>query len=752
MALFTSSIDSSRVKFRFAEQYSSEGSNIQTGVNIPGAYRGANVLESSGGPDTAFRISSGSDSDSLILHQNNTNGMATVVRTESDVIMDMSSETWPIVSDVEWVVYCIVDYTLNTDTTAAFEVDVPGMVPDDAVILAHIFMEAGDTSILQSRIRTDGSYRDKVLSKKGLLIRKRKDITVSGATRFLLSGKISFACQDSDFKSKVKLSLQSNPETPLTGSNGGEIYAFTWYNQSSGGSMIGLSDLDEDGCYTDPWISIMLSDVPETTWTGTFSAIYWEFVNFEDIDTTDDIAGGINTHANNVVCKENVAYTDPLYANFLTGQTDSILSMIHNRIRSQHPTSPTPSIWTLLWRSNNATSNMDVDNGTVSVYFSSEGMLVCKGGYVSGISGFYINETGETTVVFIDDGAIYKMTKNFTSAPTSVDMYNGIYWDSWDKWEAGSVEFGTDDVQRIFNFVEWGTVMMDAVPDEGGREFRLEILRLVDHIRVYYTNPTYSASIEIACGCYWDDSASLWRRVGTQSYNSVLYSFSRSGFTIYNKDRTDSNWTTGWTNAQWSVNWRFAYGNDFTAVKLYGPIREEWDIDLKVVLSNDLIRSMGSSAVWTGVSRGEILNYRGERTVNPSVGDFVVSKNYGLDAVVNVSGPTGWGASVSGAIDLLSTLEGPSIYALSTNTIALTGWNLGIDPGAYICLRGDGTNKAWMVKEVYQLSGASNYTSCIVETVGPGNVPTSIGTKVAYYIPSSDLGDEVVAGYHIALY
>lgn len=753
MALFSSTINNSNIKFRFAEKYSSNAANIQTGVNLPGVYRGAEVLESAGGADTSFRIALGSDNDSLILHQNTTNGIATVVRVESAVIMDMSAQSWPMASDIEWVVYMIVNYEDNVDTTGSFEVDIPANVPDDAVILAHIFMESGDTSILQSRIRVDGSYRDKVLGKKGVLIRRKKSISVVNATRFQLTGRISFVDQTTNWSGKVKLTTGISSDMVLYGGQGGEIYSSTWYTAGVGGSAIGVLDLDDDGCYTDPWISMSFLDVPESSYTGIFAAIYWEFVELEDLDTSESIASDVNKHANTVYCKQNTSYTDALSSGTLTSQLSSLLYMIHQRVRNPHPDSPPPGDWTLIWRSNNATSDSGVNENTVSIYFSSEGFLVCKGGYMSGGADFYVNDIGNCTVVFIDDNRIYRMFKSFTSAPDSSDIYYDEAWDSWDKFEAGNTEFGTSNIQRIFEFVEWGTAEMAALPNVSGRDYRLEILRLADHIRIYYTNPSNGAAFEIACGCYWDDSANLWRRVGTQSFDSVLYAFSRNGFVIFNKDKTDSDWTTGWSSTGFSVSWSFADDNDFTPIKLFGPIEEEWDVTFRVTLVDDLIKAMGRYSGWEGVERGKKIYYRGQRVIVPSTGDFSISKKSGLNADIVVSAPTEWGFTAGGLVYLVDSLEGASIYELLSDRIKLTGWNLGIDPGSHICLKGDGVNEAWLVKEVYELGGAANNTSCVVETnSGINNVPTSIGTKKAYYISNADLGTEISATYTITLF
>jgi hypothetical protein len=753
MSLASSSINKSRIKFRFAERYASDAANIQTGVNSPGVYRGAEVLESEGGADTSFRIELGPENDSLILHQNITNGMATVVRLESRVILDMSSQTWPIPSDVEWVVYMVVNYQDFQDTTGAFEVDIPSNVPDDAVILAHILMQSGDISILQSRIRTDGSYRDKVLGKKGILVRRKIEKTTSSATRFQLTGRISFVDKTYNWAGKVRLVVGISNDTGMIGSNGGAISAGSWYTQEIGGSAITVSDLDEDGCYTDPWISMSFLDVSESNWTGTFAVVYWEFVEFENLDTDDAVATDVNPHANNVYCKENTTYTDAQLSNgSLTSQISSLLYHIQQRIKDIHPDSVSSS-WTLLWRSNNVIFDSNVDEKTVSVYFSSEGILVCKGGYMSGTNDFHINEIGYCSVVFIDDDKIYKMVRSFISAPTSVDIRYDGDWDSWDRYGAGLFTFGTSGVQRLFNFFEYGTAKMAALPNEGGRDFRLEILRLAEHVRVYYTNPDDGASFEIACGCYWDDSVNLWKRVGTQEFNSVLYSFTRSGFVFFNKNRNDANWTTGWSSTDFSVSWSFSDDTSFSPIKLVGSIKEEWDVDFRVVLSNDLIKAMGKFVGWDGVERGKKLFYRGERLIVPSTGNFSVVKKSGLNADIVVSAPTSWGFTAGGLIYLVDSLEGAAIYTLVSDRINLIGWNLGINPGSHICLRGDGVNKSWLVKEVYELGGATNNTSCIVETnSGVDNVPTSVGTKKAYYVPNFDLGSEVTAVYTIKLF
>ncbi len=752
MALFSSTINSSNIKFRFAEKYSSSAANIQTGINLPGVYRGAEILESAGGADTSFRIAVGPENDSLILHQNTTNGIATVVRIESSVIMDMSAQSWPIPSDIEWVVYMVVDYEDNVVTTGSFAVDIPVNVPTDAVILAHIFMESGDTSILQSRIRIDGSYRDKVLGKKGILIRRKIEKTTSSATRFQLTGRISFVDKTYNWSGKVKFLSGISSDLVLVGSNGGEISAGSWYTQETGGSAITLSDLDEDGCYTNPWISMSFFDVSESSWTGTFAVVYWEFVEFEDFDTDNAIATDVNSHANSVYCKQNTTYADAqLPYGSLTSQISSLLYHIQQRIKNIHPDSVS-STWILLWRSNNVIFDTNVDKYTTSVYFSSEGLLVCKGGYISGSTDFKTNESGHCTVIFIDDDKIYKMVKSFSGAGTSDIRYDEA-WDSWDRYSSGLNRFGTSNIQRLFEFVEWGTAVMDALPDESGRDFRLEILRLAEHIRVYYTNPDDGASFEIACGCYWDNSASLWRRVGTQAFNSILYSFSRSGFVLFNKDRNDANWTTGWSSTDFSASWSFSEDTAFSPIKLVGSIKEEWDVDFKVVLSDDLIKAMGRYSGWEGVERGRKLFYRGERLIVPSTGDFSVVKKSGLNADIVVSAPTSWGFTAGGLIYLVDSLEGAVIYELQTDRIKLIGWNLGIDPGSHICLRGDGVYKSWLVKEVYQLGGATNNTSCIVETnSGLDNVPTSIGTKKAYYVSNEDLGSEVTAVYTIKLF
>lgn len=754
MALFSSSISKIKIKFRYAERYSSDAANIQTGINLPGAYRGAEILESVGGADTSFRIALGPENDSLILHQNTTNGIATVVRMDAAVIMDMSAQSWPMTSDVEWVVYMTVDYQDNQDTTGVFAVDIPASVPTDAVVLAHIFMKSGDVSILQSRIRTDGSYRDKVLSKKGMLIRRKVSKTVSSATRFQLTGRISFVDKTYNWSGKVRLVSGISSNTEMIGSNGGEIYAGSWYTQETGGSAIGLSDLDNDGCYTDPWISMVFFDVTESSWTGTFAAVYWEFVSLEELDTDDAIAADVNPHANNIYCKENTTYPDAqLPFSSLTGQISSILNLIQNRIKTIHP-NPSPSLdWILLWRSNNIISDSTVDRNTVSVYFCSVGILVCKGGYMDGSKDFYVNETGGCSLAFINGRRIYKMVKHFGSVPDSSDIYYDENWDSWDKYETGLVEFGTSDVQRLFEFVEWGTAKMAALPNTGGKDYRLEILRLAEHVRIYYTNPSNGAAFEIACGCYWDDSVNLWKRVGTQAFNSVLYSFSRNGFVFFNKDRNDTNWTTGWSSTDFSVSWSFSDDTSFSPIKLVGPIKEEWDVDFRVVLSDDLIKGMGRSSLWDGVNVGKNIFFRGERVTVPLTSDFLVVRKSGLIADIVISGPNYWGFTAGGLIYLVDSLEGAPIYSLASDRINITGWGIGIDPGSHICLRGDGVNEAWLVKEVYNISGASNYTSCIVETnSGNNEVPTVVGTKKAYYVSNSDFGEEVSAIYTITLY
>lgn len=749
MALQSSSISSSNIKLRFSEPYYSQATNIQNGVNLPGAYRGGDVLESSGGADTSFRIGLGTDGDILILHQNTTNGAATVVRLTSQVLMDMSGETWPAPSDVSWYVYLTVDYQLDAETTAAIEVDTSGSVPTDAVILGVIDVPSGATTIQQSYIRTDGSARDKVLSKKGILVKRYEEIGASaGTTRFQISDRVCWLNDDLQQSTKMQL-VRDASHYELFGSDGGVIKAGDWYVGSSGGTALTVSDMDEDGCYTNPYIEMDFTDTADTDYDDAFRVLYWTHVPIDEIDTgSGDMPGTAGVSSKDVFCKAQSGTPDSLGSAPLGSQMFALLSLVNQRIPYTWPTANT-STWEILWRSNNVSIGIDsaVDSETTSIYVNSTGILVCKGGYISSTS-MYMNEGGDIQCFILSDNATYSMkTNGFSSGsyPASNSLFSSSDWDYWNLSDETGDVTGTAGAFP-FTFYEHASVTMNATPDDSGRDSTLEILSLDDNIRVYYRSIDDNSEFILTSGCYWSESTTTWKRVTTEFKNATALYISRGGIFIKQMDRNDALFATGWLESEWSATWTIGSETSvFTPVRLSNTISDELWAKFSVQKNDSLIRKIAKSTLTTGVSVYAVINYRDRWDTAPSSGDVTFSKFGGEDVdSIAIQEINEYAIVIGGVMDLTNAVTSYTVSSYGSGTIVISGINQGFIPYQSVAIIGTGINTYCVITDISE--GGGNTTLTVESDVA---LPGSVTDEVVYGIPQLDQGSELVSYYRV---
>jgi len=743
----TYAVNSSNVKLRFSEPYYSQATNIQAGISLPGAYRGGDVLESSGGADEAFRIAVGSEGDTLILHQNTTNGAATVVRLESEVLMDMSGETWPAPSDISWYVYLTVDYQLDQATTASIETGTS--LPTDAVSLAVIDIEAGDTSIEQSSIRTDGTARAKVLSKKGILVNRYEEIPASvGTTRFQINGRVCWLNDDFPEDGKMKL-IRDASNYRLFGSDGGSIYTGDWYNVPSGGVALTVSDMDEDGCYTNPYIEMDFTYTSDTDYDDAFKVIYWTHAAFDEIDTdSDNQPGYTGVSDRDVFCEEQSGTPDSLSSAPLYSQIFALLSITNRRIRNSWPTANT-STWENVWRSNNIGIGVDssVDNETTSLYVNDTGVLLCKGGYISS-TNMVMNEGGDISCIIFSDTAVYRMgTESFSSGsyPASNSLFSSSDWGSWEL---------SDATGAIFNDREWSNIFygllsadVQAVPGSGGYDSTAEILKLADHTRVYYRSISEHSELIISSGCYWYESGTEWRRVTTEAQNASMMSIGRDGIKMYQKYMNDADFATGWTDSDWSTSWQFGANttDDFYPLGLDGLSKDEFVASFSTQKSDAIVRN-ASSILSSGAFVSVYIPFRGRMNTPPSPGDFASLKKSGQDmANLTVSGVSEFGFNVSGYMEIESGLESYAISSITTpDTIVIAGTSNNFFPGQGIYVK----NASF--SEYYQIVTVVKAGTTTLTVVGTEDLETYTDHAL-YAVDLLSQGNQLGSEYYIRL-
>lgn len=772
MALIdTKTISNSKIKFRFSEPYASEGANIQQGVNLPGAYRGALVQESSPSTDRTFWINRETgDADSIVLHRDAVNGYCTVVRETANVQMDCSSNlTWPIASETTLYVYMSVDYTIGSETAGVFgAVSTPGEVPANAVMLAHVVLPVGATEILQEYVKTDGAKRDKVGRKRGLVVMKRADYPTTGSPRsgFEITDKVCWMGQYSNVYQRVRLGdglLLSS--FPLRGSDGGQVLAGQWYD-IEGGTVLSFSDLDEDGCYTNPWVDFDFNDTADTNNTGAFTAWYWGYVPFDELNAEDRNVGFFRDHTNSVIGRDSNDTPDSIVENPLDVQIDGLLSLINARIRMSNPDAATSS-WALLWRSNNVVDDADVDNDTISVYWKEDGMLLAHGGYIDG-NDFKVDATGSTGQIFVwfvDNQRITYGTGNAVALPFSANIGSSSQWDEYKYSDAKDAAWFNNDCD--FDFWEHAKVNMRGIPDAGGNDAYLEMLRLSDgNLRGYWGgNSDRDQNDFLICwGCRWDDAGGVWVKTATASFDAYMLAIGRTGMRVYRKDYNDADYGTGWGVGGWT-----------NAISLTGAVEatniaEDVVIPFKIVMSEKYVWLLKDVTI-NGPTVRESVNFRreratvpgtfswstmpGERMITSNSVDAVDEKSIQVSGVVDVTSQAVYPYPLrrlnphdhfgGGTLDPFAAPDKIRVAASSIPSYQTIGYVVGV--------RGTANNNgAWaVVSWTTGTDGAQTYVEFTVDTKNGQdlvvNEATGVG-KYMYMLPTDRNGEEITA-YHV---
>ena len=749
----TVEIDNTKIKFRFSEPYASEASNIQMGVNLPGAYRGAIVEASSPASRYIYINKESGDSDSIILHRNSSDGVCTVVRETLDIELDVSS-VWPISSETTLYVYMYVDYDHTPQTSGIFRVvnDI-GDVDPDAVMLAHVVLPSGAANVEQEYIKTDGSKRDKVHSKRGIVVMKRADYssTILHRTGFEITDKVCFM-GSSYPRNRVRLGDGVTNIYPLTGSDGGQVLASTWYDVE-GGTPLSLLEMDEDGCYTNPWITMDFDDTDDTYNTSGFSAWYYAYVPFDELNAEDRNAGFFGLHTNEIYGRDKDGSPDSLDNGVLDEQLDSLLGFINDRINEIHPTTVS-STWLLLWRSNNVATNADVTNDTFSVYFNNNGFALLRGGYMDG-NNFTVpvtGETGDVSAIFIYSNDMYFAKTNVSSLPFSQSILSASGWDEYQLTDGDSGAFWHNIYS--FYFYESAKVTMSATPDTGDNEKYIELLHLSDgNIRMYWGgySDTDQNDFLICWGCYWDNASSLWRRSSSASFDARVFEIGYGDISLKVKDTTDSDYLTGWTN------WSGSFGFD-SRIKLYGSVPQKFIVPFKVMLTEDLVRGMRDST-YIGPRINSVVNLGLRRSISVS-GPYTWTQlgSVSLDETGVVDSSTDY-IHVYGDLDITNHLTELTLYPNASgnafvapdkiNLDASVGWPQ-IVLGQAIGVRGD-INNMWVVESISYVAGSpSRYEITVDNELALNSVPDDTDTgNSAYILKPEDAGKEVVAFYSI---
>lgn len=766
----TKTIANTKIKFRFAEPYASEASNIQMGVNLPGVYRGALIESDSPVSQKIYINKESGDTDSIILHRSSSDGICTVVRETSSVELDLGS-AWPISSDTTLYVYMDIDYDHVPQTSGNFSVvDSVGDIPADAVMLAHILIPSGASNIEQVYIKTDGSKRDKTIPKKGLLVQKQATISAdTGATGFEITDRVCYLGDTSLPKSRISLRSASpypNIQVPLMGSDGGQICAGSWYDVE-GGTVLSISDMDEDGCYDNPWISMSFTDTVDNDYDNAFSVLYYAYVPFDEFEVVDQRTGFISSHANEMYVKDISGTPDDLSKGSLDTQLSSILSLINSRIRKYHP-DVSSSSWSLLWRSNDVEDDADVDINTLSLYYCSKGFLFAQGGYITGSysSGNMVvpsgSSTGNVTAISFANGSFINRWKNVTALPATLDLLDAGDWDSSESHTNSDIIYNI--LARSIGFDEYATVTMDGTYNAGSNPKYIEILdAAIGNLHVYFGGTTTSTGgIIITFGAKWSEGTNKWIKSHTTSFDAYMFAVGGLGIRIFRKDKDDADYSGGWYGTDWT--------NEFiiTDEIRSGKVVEEVVVPFKIVMSEKYVLLFEDLSE-VGPTIKESVNFKIKRDAVPTT--FTWSPLSGEKALLSktVVSVDDSSLQVSGILDLTDQTYPAPLTRLNMHNKGGSGT---LDPfestnkirvqsasipsyrtiGYSIGVRGSANNEgAWTIISWTTGSDSGiNYVEFTVDTKnGMHNVTTEAYSAGQYaYILTTDKNGTEVTAYH----
>lgn len=556
MVIQTKTISEEKIKLRWNEPYVSEASDIQASVNSPGVYRGGFLKSISPSPNQFFRVTKDSDVDTALLHFNSSSGIATVMRLDSDELIDMSSE-FPILADTVWYVYASVSYVSGSPTTASIEVsDV--MPSGDEIMLGAIFMPAGALTILDSYVRTDGVYRKLPASRRGMIIPKSVKISaLAGRTEFQITDRVYLYNNGSvtDMaNSRVKLYDDlTDSFKPLVGSDGGQIRVSRVTSVTGGVVPIPFSSLDSDGCFSNPFVIMDFSDTVDTVYAGQFYANYWAYCELDEIPTGFAAEGNIfhGVHVQDVLTKTltnsgTALPVSTVSSGFLGTVLETLFQFIRHKVDINQQPAVSPG-WLPLWRSH---GNSNVYE-QIDIYWKDSSLAVVMNGSMDTAGNVSWRAAGHLRVFVFERTSWASMYRYASPAPSPVDITDPADWDVHD---AGSINSSIDTatfrdvpVQRIFEkYVQ--AVVQDVTTSTG---YTLLFHASALGLRVYIAGISINGgSLLITQNAYWDNSTSKWIAdyYGTSPYhdaNAIM--ISEAGFSMLFKDDTSS----PWANADW---------------------------------------------------------------------------------------------------------------------------------------------------------------------------------------------------------
>jgi len=508
----SASIDKSKIKTRWEEPYVSEAINKSGSVAPRGVYRGFLAKEAAT-PDKTFRLmidptGGGINPDSAFVYWDRTNGFGLVVRDTAEPSFDMSARFTdaggteiPAGGEIWWV-WASVSYATGVETSGTYHVTLDGVtISDDAVILAKITMNGGDTEIQDSNIdtsvmtlpyptkREDGAYvandqyygflsgeeawniptsdhkramnsattaptasnpfvtkadsSDKVLGQPTLF-----DYTGLSSNKVQLSGKIVYVGKGSTGTANKYLALKDyqDIQTPLRSGTGTLYTVDAIYDSTDNHELNPSSEADSAGFYTNPWVYL------SSSYTGNLSVLYTEK---ETLDTLDQAPASLSSlatmffksHVSSILSQAISDSPDSLSNGTLLSQLTSMLGLVNDRIETIHPDTSLSS-YELLWRSHGVTSNGNVTPNTVSIYFYNGQIMFLVGGYFSDIDEITSgNATGYVYLFSLGEENIIAISNSLSSGTVFNVDQDDTDWSSY--MTTGNAEAGTATEMRM---------------------------------------------------------------------------------------------------------------------------------------------------------------------------------------------------------------------------------------------------------------------------------------------------------------
>lgn len=613
MANINNPISENNIKLRWNEPYISEASNIQSSVNSPGVYRGGLIEQTTPSSSQMFRITKSlPDLDTTLLHFNSVTGIATVVRFPTDIVIDISS-WFPVVSDQTWYVSISISYA-HGGTSG--DIVVSDTFPSsDNIILGIIDIPSGASTILNTYVRYD--IRTRPANKRGMIIEK-SSYQIGHGTGTTISDRVylkNITGQTDKTNSRIQLYQGGASLLPLVGSDGGKI-GVAVVRKSSGGDIIRDSDLDEWGCYLNPYIDYDFSKTESSFYVGMVYINYHGFSELDSIPATNKYQRKSlyrGTHAEDVFTKRLNLSSDAKMGTVPSGPLTDVLAtlftfMQHKVDIKQQPASTRS--WLPIWQSN------DGDNIGVSskLYWRDGRIALVYNGRFSTSDNVTSNEVGPSSyckVLDISNSSIREMVK-FVSGSTGT--YNINTPGDWDYYQDSSVSGGSkiDTIQDYKTTIMQGSglILLLALETLGIRVYALgQSPGHVTNAFVIIINATITETAPYIYDCESDNNAK-------SSTSLMLYNDS---LVIGIKKPTASIWGFG---AGWDVVYTLgSIHDDATSGQFNNCFSVSGDImeSFRLILTNKAPFNQNSAS----------FNYRNRWAVIPS--SHSITRDFGDD-------------------------------------------------------------------------------------------------------------------------